>query len=145
MKNFSPFCITFIFFWWKFRCFLLETKISGTSSAILIEYHIYATLTVSCLFLFETLREIYFVVFQAPRTMNPLWPGGTSPADPAPPTPPPALRPLRTTTPVPTSPNPLRRFYQRFGDEEGVQADQVFHKKTRADFVQRPADGSCPS
>ncbi len=97
--------------------FLLETKIGGTSSAFLIEYHS------SNFYIFFCIRSL-----QAPRTMNPLWPGGTSPTDPVPPTPPPALRPLRTTTPVPTSPNPLRRFYQRFGDEEGVQADQVIYK-----------------
>ena len=53
--------------------------------------------------------------FKAPRTMNPLWPGGTTSS---PTTLPPLSRPRRTTTPLPTTQNPLRRFYPQFGDSD---------------------------
>lgn len=54
--------------------------------------------------------------FAAPETMNPLVPATTT-----------TLRPRRTTTPVPTEPNPLRRFYPAFEEAsvDVMQSDQA--------------------
>lgn len=74
--------------------------------------------------------------FKAPRTMNPLWLGGTeSPA--ATTASPSAPISRRTTSPLPTTVNPLKRFYPQFGEGSSdgassgpqMQSDQAKNAK----------------